>query len=73
MMKNVLKELTYLSWKYFTFQANANPLGEVKPSSDLFFVKQTISNACGTVAIVHSLANNQDKIKFIGKANLYNW
>ncbi|KAG2383169.1 hypothetical protein C9374_004506 [Naegleria lovaniensis] len=25
---------------------------------DLFFMKQTIGNACGTVAIVHSLANN---------------
>ncbi|XP_063414492.1 ubiquitin carboxyl-terminal hydrolase-like [Mytilus trossulus] len=48
-----------------TDKATASPLGEVKPSSDLFFVKQTISNACGTIAIVHSLANNKDKIKFI--------
>lgn len=48
-----------------TEKATASPLGEVKSSSDLFFVKQTISNACGTIAIVHSLANNQDKIKFI--------
>ncbi|KAK3099177.1 hypothetical protein FSP39_000583 [Pinctada imbricata] len=45
-----------------------NPIGEVKPESDVFFVKQTIRNACGTVAIVHSLANNDDKIDFaVGK------
>lgn len=48
-----------------TDKATENPLGEVKSSSDLFFVKQTISNACGTIAIVHSLANNRDKIQFI--------
>ena len=48
-----------------TEKATASPLGEVKPSPDIFFVKQTISNACGTVAIVHSLANNKDKIQFV--------
>jgi ubiquitin carboxyl-terminal hydrolase L3 len=32
--------------------------------SDLYYTKQTIDNACGTVAIVHALANNQKQIKF---------
>ena len=29
---------------------------------DLYYMKQTISNACGTVAMIHAVANNQDKI-----------
>lgn len=32
-------------------------------SSDLFYMKQKISNACGTVALVHGVANNTDKIE----------
>lgn len=31
-------------------------------SSDLYYVKQIVSNACGTVALIHSIANNCDKI-----------
>ncbi|XP_072945112.1 ubiquitin carboxyl-terminal hydrolase [Epargyreus clarus] len=31
-------------------------------SSNLFYMKQNIHNACGTVALVHSVANNTDKI-----------
>ncbi|XP_026732250.1 ubiquitin carboxyl-terminal hydrolase [Trichoplusia ni] len=31
-------------------------------SSNIFYMKQYISNACGTVALVHSVANNTDKI-----------
>lgn len=32
-------------------------------SSDIFYMKQNVSNACGTVALVHSVANNYDKIQ----------
>jgi len=32
--------------------------------TDLYYTKQTIDNACGTVAIVHALANNKNQIKF---------
>lgn len=28
----------------------------------VFFMKQKIHNACGTFALIHSLANNQSKI-----------
>ncbi|CAG8502074.1 16732_t:CDS:2 [Acaulospora colombiana] len=32
-------------------------------SSEIVFYKQTISNACGTIGLLHSLANNLDSIK----------
>lgn len=32
-------------------------------ASDIFYMKQNISNACGTVALVHSVGNNTDKIQ----------
>nr|ACO14597.1 Ubiquitin carboxyl-terminal hydrolase isozyme L3 [Caligus clemensi] len=32
-------------------------------NSDVYFMKQTISNACGTVAMIHCIANNLDSIK----------
>ncbi|KAJ8735451.1 hypothetical protein PYW07_007071 [Mythimna separata] len=32
-------------------------------SSNIFYMKQLISNACGTVALVHGVANNTDKIE----------
>lgn len=35
---------------------------EVSPN--LYFMKQTVGNACGTVAIIHSIANNTDVLEF---------
>lgn len=36
---------------------------ETKPSPDeVFIMRQTISNACGTIGLVHSIGNNLDKI-----------
>ena len=32
-------------------------------SGKVFYMKQTISNACGTVALLHSVANNTDVIE----------
>lgn len=32
-------------------------------SEKVFFVRQTIQNACGTIALVHAVCNNRDKIK----------
>ena len=34
-------------------------------SNNIFYMKQFISNACGTVALVHSVANNTDKIELL--------
>lgn len=30
-------------------------------SDDIYFVKQFVHNACGTMALIHSVANNRDK------------
>lgn len=31
-----------------------------KIAEDLFYMKQIIHNACGTIALVHSIANNKE-------------
>ncbi|KAH0616235.1 hypothetical protein JD844_027206, partial [Phrynosoma platyrhinos] len=33
-------------------------------SSKVYFLKQTASNSCGTIGLIHAVANNQDKILF---------
>ncbi|EFO24989.1 hypothetical protein LOAG_03494 [Loa loa] len=45
--------------------------GSVVPDG-IFFMKQKISNACGTFALIHSLANNQNKIN-LGDGSLKQW
>ncbi|XP_032878892.1 ubiquitin carboxyl-terminal hydrolase isozyme L3 isoform X2 [Amblyraja radiata] len=35
-----------------------------KVNPRVYFMKQTISNACGTIGLIHALANNQDKLGF---------
>ncbi|CAG9132338.1 unnamed protein product [Plutella xylostella] len=34
-----------------------------KVSSNTFYMKQNLSNACGTIALIHSIANNADKVQ----------
>ena len=33
-------------------------------SSDLFFIEQSIGNACGTIGLLHALGNCKDQLKF---------
>ncbi|XP_072332263.1 ubiquitin carboxyl-terminal hydrolase isozyme L3 isoform X1 [Scyliorhinus torazame] len=35
-----------------------------KVAPKVYFMKQTISNACGTIGLIHALANNRDKLEF---------
>lgn len=34
---------------------------EKPPADNVFFVKQSIRNSCGAIALLHSVANNRDK------------
>ena len=38
--------------------------------ADLYYMKQTVSNACGTVALFHSVANNLDKVELDPESKL---
>ena len=42
---------------------------EVSPK--VYFMKQTIGNACGTVALLHSILNNKGRIPFDGNSLLF--
>ncbi|KAF3843343.1 hypothetical protein F7725_002192 [Dissostichus mawsoni] len=33
-------------------------------SADVYFMKQTIGNACGTIGLIHAVANNQKHLEF---------
>lgn len=33
-------------------------------SPDVYFIKQTIGNACGTIGLIHAVANNQTHLEF---------
>ncbi|KAH9282612.1 Ubiquitin carboxyl-terminal hydrolase isozyme L3 [Echinococcus granulosus] len=61
-----------------TENAKKNLIGIISMDEKCFFMKQTISNACGTVAILHALANNASALdlnslpwlrKFLEKAH----
>ena len=55
-----------------SLQAKATPLGTEEPETkDIYFTKQTIGNACGTVGLIHALLNNTDRIDLDGKMGLW--
>ncbi|KAI1887291.1 hypothetical protein AGOR_G00188740 [Albula goreensis] len=39
-------------------------LGGTQKDTDVYFLKQTVVNSCGTVGLLHAVANNQDKMEF---------
>uniref|UniRef100_A0A8C1DY61 Ubiquitin carboxyl-terminal hydrolase n=2 Tax=Cyprinus carpio TaxID=7962 RepID=A0A8C1DY61_CYPCA len=53
--------------KYETFrqeeEAKIKAQGQ-ELSSDVYFMKQTIGNACGTIGLIHAVANNQRYLEF---------
>jgi len=46
---------------YIRQQESENKDQEISPS--VYFIKQTIGNACGTIALIHAVANNLDRIE----------
>ena len=57
----------YLICHLFIIQSMAAPLGTPEDNKNLYFMKQTVGNACGTVGIVHCLANNKHVIPLQGE------
>ena len=48
--------------KYETFRKQEDQTLSPEYPKSLTFMKQTISNACGTIALLHVLLNNEDLI-----------
>ena len=49
-------------------QAQDAPLGEVKADlQDVYYLKQNIGNACGTIGLIHAILNNAETISLPGK------
>ena len=43
----------------------------VKDVNDLYYIKQKIGNACGTIGLIHALCNNIDKLDIDSKYALW--
>ncbi|KAF4790682.1 Ubiquitin carboxyl-terminal hydrolase isozyme L3 [Turdus rufiventris] len=53
--------------KYETFRTEEEERIKAKGQdvkSSVYFMKQTINNACGTIGLIHAIANNRDKMNF---------
>uniref|UniRef100_A0A3B5KRL7 Ubiquitin carboxyl-terminal hydrolase n=1 Tax=Xiphophorus couchianus TaxID=32473 RepID=A0A3B5KRL7_9TELE len=55
----LLFPLTQQHEAFRTQQAN-----KISGGSDVYFLKQVASNSCGTIALVHAIANNKAKMTF---------
>ena len=58
----------WFQWEEFS-KAENEKLQENPPAvpDDLFYMKQCIHNACGTIALVHGIANNYEWVSFVSK------
>lgn len=41
-------------------------IGVPEDNENLYFMRQTVGNACGTVGIIHALANSRSQIPLDG-------
>lgn len=44
-------------------KTDATEIGKQSSENSLYFVKQTIGNACGTMCLIHAVLNNMDSIE----------
>ncbi|XP_074787201.1 LOW QUALITY PROTEIN: ubiquitin carboxyl-terminal hydrolase isozyme L3 [Athene noctua] len=59
--------------KYETFRTEEEERIKAKGQdvkSSVYFMKQTINNACGTIGLIHAIANNRDKMNFETNSSL---
>lgn len=59
----MLKTVTCLQHENFRKQ-QTEKIKDQEISSKVYFLKQTVSNSCGTIGLIHAVANNRDKLKF---------
>ena len=52
---------SYLDLPDLHVQAERGPKQEAA-ERDVYFMRQTISNACGTIALLHAVGNNTDEL-----------
>ncbi|NP_001266627.1 ubiquitin carboxyl-terminal hydrolase isozyme L1 [Oreochromis niloticus] len=57
-----------LTQQHETFRAQQ--ADKVSGGSEAYFLKQTAVNSCGTIALLHAVANNKDKMTFDGASAL---
>lgn len=58
----MLKMVTCLQHENFRKQQTEN-IQDQEISSKVYFLKQSVSNSCGTIGLIHAVANNRDKLK----------
>lgn len=49
-------------WQHESFRSQQ--ADKVSGGSEAYFLKQTAVNSCGTIALLHAVANNEDKMTF---------
>lgn len=66
-MESLISCASFLFLQYESFRLEEE--AEIKAqrqevSSEVYFMKQTIGNACGTIGLIHAVANNQTLLEF---------
>jgi len=65
--------LFFKTFLYEDFRVEESKTLPTEFPNSLFFMKQTVGNACGTIGLIHALANNLDNIKLKEGSTLYNF
>lgn len=55
--------VSFVTFQYSEFVEESEKRQSEKPEiNGVYYMKQTISNACGTIALLHAVANNEDRL-----------
>ncbi|KAJ0970694.1 hypothetical protein J5N97_018653 [Dioscorea zingiberensis] len=63
--KPVLAVIFLFPWSDQVEEERKKSGGEKEPCKQVYFTKQTVDNACGTIAVLHALGNATSKIKLV--------